>query len=458
MTDTQLADLFGSANTAPEPALAPGFVDGTLIRARRDVRRRRAVAIAVLGVVAALLATVTAWPVWGARPVPPAAPDTKPTLPREFAPFSLFTSTAPAHPGGRAIALYEQGSAELFHTWQTLVAGADQDTYRRVDYGDNAAPPVLLSPVGNHVLFTEPRATDDEFRMLDLTTGRSRRMASVHWTSNVGGGMRMLAWSWDERYVAYSVPKPPPGTGRATDSISEDGRVISELAILDTLTNISVRYPEISPVWSAAFAPDGRLAVQVGAQIWNVDPATGGQVLAARPTGQEHVLVKPATGLELVSGVGWSPDGLLLAVAPVEGGSQTVRFLDATGTARPVPADLTLGPMLGWRSPSSVVIQQWLDDEQRDALVEVNLINGNRTVLSRFSNNNSCEYGLQQCNVYRIQLAACLLMEAGLRDPDPDRGPYLIVVRLAAIAVTGVVVAGALWFIRRRAGRRVRSR
>src|SRR5262245_13373908 len=177
MTDNQLADLFGSASTAPEPALAPGFVDGTLLKARRDVRRRRAVAIAVLGVAAAPLATATAWPVWGARPAPPAAPDTKPTLPREFAPFSLFTSTAPAHPAGRAIALYEYGSSELWTTWQTLVAGADQDTYRRVDYGDNAAPPALLSPPGKHVPFTERRVPDGRVRILYLLTRRRTRMA-----------------------------------------------------------------------------------------------------------------------------------------------------------------------------------------------------------------------------------------------------------------------------------------
>jgi hypothetical protein len=390
--------------------------------------------------------------VWGERPAPPAAPDNKPTLPREFAPFSLFTSTAPAHPAGRAIALYEQGSAELLNTWQTLVAGADRDTYRRVDYGDNPAPPVLLSPLGNHVLFYEPRATDDEFTMLDLTTGRSTRMASVHWTSNVGGDMTMLAWSWDERYVAYSVPAPPPPSGLAADSFVRN-QVIADLAILDTFTNTSVRYPQIGPVLGAAFAPDGRLAVQVDTELWIVDPATG----------ERQSKIDLPIGLNLVSGVGWSPDAALLAVTPMVGGSSVVSFLDATGTGRPVPGDLTDGPMFGWRSPSSVVILPWIEGDGARPLVEASLVDGDRTVLSRFSNNRSCEYGLQRCNVYRIQFAACLLAEAGLRDPDPDRGPYLTVVRIAAVAMIGAVVAGAAWFIRRRrrratASRRPRSR
>jgi hypothetical protein len=283
--------------------------------------------------------------------------------------------------------------------------------------------------------------------MLDLTTGRSRRMASVHWISNVGGGMTMLAWSWDERYVAYSVPAPPPGTGRAEDSLI-NGRVIADLAILDTFTNISVRYPAIRPVMGAAFAPDGRLAVQVDTDIWIVDPATG---LHQRTI---HLPI----GMDLVSGVGWSPDGALLAVAPIPGGSQLVSFLDATGEDRPVPADLPDGPMLGWRTPSSVVIKQWLEGEGRDALFEVNLVSGEPTLLSRFSNSNSCEYGTQTCDVYRIQFAACLLVEAGLRDPDPDRGPYLVVVRIAAVALVGTIIAGAVWFIRRVRGRRSRPR
>jgi hypothetical protein len=442
VTDSQLADLFGSAATAPEPVLPPGFVNGTLQRARRDVRRRRAVIVAVLGVVAALVAVATAWPVWVHRPLPPAAPDNnKPTLPREFAPFSRFTATAPAHPAGRAIALYEYGSNEIFNTWQTLVAGADRDTYRRVDYGDNAAPPVLLSPLGNHVLFYEPRATDDEFSMLDLGTGRSHRMASVHWTSNVGGGLTMLAWSWDERYVAYSVPKPPPASGLAGDSFS-DGRVITDLAILDTFTNTSVRYPQFRPVMGAAFAPDGRLAVQVNAELWIVDPATG----------QPQLKFDLPLGMDLVSGVGWSPDGALIAVTPT-GGSTMLSFLDATRTGRPVPLDLADGPMLGWRTSSSVVVQQWLPSEDRDALVEVSLVDGSRTPLSRFSKNKSCEYGLAPCTAYRMQLAACLLAEAGLRDPDPDRGPYVAVVRIAAVAMVVAVAAVAVWFIRRRRGR-----
>jgi hypothetical protein len=60
--------------------------------------------------------------------------------------------------------------------------------------------------------------------------------------------------------------------------------------------------------------------------------------------------------------------------------------------------------------------------------------------------------------MYRMQLAACLLMEAGLRDPDPDRGPYVIVVRIAVVVVVVAVLAVAVWLTRRRAGRRVRSR
>jgi hypothetical protein len=308
-----------------------------------------------------------------------------------------------------------------------------------VDSGDDPAPKVLLSPEGTHVLFATPGGLE----LLDLATARTRAMDTVPWTTDVEGELIMLAWSWDTRYVAYSVPAPSPPGGRAEGSYVA-GRVVADLAILDTHTNRSVRYPQVRPVFGAAFAPDGRLAVQVGTEVWVLDPATG----------ERRGRIGLPVGLDLVSGVGWSPDGALLAAMPMPGGPQVVHFLDATGTDRPMPANLDTEALLGWRDPAHVIIKEWREDEERDTLVEVSLVDGTRAVLSRFADGRSCEYGTQTCNAYRIQLAACLLVTAGLRDADPDRGPNLGVVRVALAVLAVGLVGGAVWFVRRRRRRR----
>jgi hypothetical protein len=138
----------------------------------------------------------------------------RPSLPAQFADFSRFTSRAVDRPAGRAIALYEYGSSELFVSWQTLVVGADQDTYRRLDMETDPAPPVKLSPDGRFVMYFHASRGTDEFTLLDLTTGQTSIRHSVEWVSNVGASIDMLAWSPDGRYLAYAVPAPPPARHR----------------------------------------------------------------------------------------------------------------------------------------------------------------------------------------------------------------------------------------------------
>src|SRR5262245_5848546 len=92
-----------------------------------------------------------------------------PTLPTEFAGYSDQTATFTSSPAGRPIALDEAVSAELFHSWQTLVVGADRDTYRRADIGDTEAPIVMLSPDGTQLLYLD----QDHFTLRDLRSGLS---------------------------------------------------------------------------------------------------------------------------------------------------------------------------------------------------------------------------------------------------------------------------------------------
>jgi hypothetical protein len=452
VTESELTTLMRAAGE-PEPALPADFVADTLGRSRRSVRIRRGlgglVAVAVVGLVVALLPLVP----HGLRAVPPAAPAGRPALPTEFADYSSLTSRAIDRPAGRAIALYEYGSSELFHSWQTLVVGADADTYRRVDNGDDdPAPPVLLSPDGTSVLYFHAEKGTDEFTLLDLTTGHTRTLHSVPWTSNVGGTVTMLAWSPDGRYVAYSVPSPPNGGPQlATDT---------QLALLDVVHDTTVRYPAYSPVDKAAFAPDSlRLAVQTGPT---------GEIVSVRG---ERLGIWVPGGNELAGPAAWSPDGRLLAtVVPPEprlDGSTSstdslIRFVSTTGVAGAALPDRPGYDVLGWTSPTTYLTDNWLTTTDAEVISEVSTLDGRTRVVSRFSQNAECEFGLQVCNAYRIQLATGLLTPLNLRLPDPDRGPLVPLVHIGLSAGIPLLVGGlvAWWAIRRRrrrATRRVRA-
>ncbi len=171
-------------------------------------------------------------------------------------------------------------------------------------------------------------------------------------------------------------------------------------------------------------------------------------------------------GVNHPSALAWSPDGRLMATVlsspPRPDGSTTpndarIRFVDMAGTGHTVPADLPYFNVLGWRSPTSIVVQDWLENENTDALVEVSTVDGVRTVLSRFTPKKTCEYGLQRCNAYRIQLATNLIPHAGIRPSNPDRGPLVPIVHMVSIMLAMVVVGGVpggMVFLRHRRRRR----
>jgi hypothetical protein len=254
----------------------------------------------------------------------------------------------------------------------------------------------------------------------------------------------MLAWSPDGRYVAYAVPAVRPVERTAA---YQDGLPIRQLAILDVTNDTTARYPDISPLYQAAFAPDStQLAVMSG-----VDS------MVVSVHGQRLTSWTPPPGVSPQSGLAWSPDGAMLAmvISPtMRSDCSTVRdagirFLDMTGTGRPVPSDVPCGTVLGWRSPTSLIVQYWLPDDDVDALVEMSTVDGSWTVLSRFSGAKECEYGLERCHVLRIQLATNLIGSAGIRASDPDRGPWVPIVHIGTVVLV-VAVAGAWWIVRRR--------
>jgi hypothetical protein len=249
-----------------------------------------------------------------------------PSLPATFATYSQFTSTASADPGGRAIAVYEYGDPDSGDPWQTLAAGADRDSYRRLvgPDGGASAGPYLLSPDGSHVLFFHAGKGTDEFTLQNLTTGQESTRHSVPWVSNVGGIVRSC---WP---------------GRRTDGTSP-----------------------------TACLPSPRGPAARATLLWTV--TTAGFPLPA--------------DADLVSAVPWSPDGTRISVTT---GESAYGFVDprlAQATALTALSGVTL---LGWRGPSTVMAYTRDTVTGDDTIVEVSLVDGHGTLLSRVPTQDCC--------------------------------------------------------------------
>jgi hypothetical protein len=380
--------------------------------------------VAALVAAVALVGLALPWPGPVIGLLDRGGPTAVPTLPAEFADFSGLTAAAQDHPAGRAIALYDYGANDVLMTWQTLVAGADRDTYRQIPTTDGR----LLAPDGTRVLLHPLGAPG--LTLLDLTTGESRPVPTVPWSSNAGADLQLLAWSADGRYVAYAVPAPPPADGLAARSYL-DGRPFEDLAILDLPAGTSNRYPAVGPVRGAVFDPSGhQLLVQGrdgGALV-----SIGGQVL--RP-------VQLPDGADLAHHGAWSPDGSRVAVPD---GPNRVGFVDIA-TGRPTGVDVPADLFLGWRTPFSLLVLGWVGDT--DAIVEVSTVDGHRIgVLSTFSRNRSCQYGLGRCAPYQIQLATGLIGSVTVRLSAPDRGPEVVAAAIGT-RLAGAVAAGLGAFV-----------
>jgi WD40 repeat protein len=353
----------------------------------------------------------------------------KPGLPDRFAGYSLLTSTVAKAPAGRAIALYGYGNGELFNMFQPLVVGADQDTYRRVDaLEERDRPSALLAPDGTRVLLGDDRGATRDLILVDLTTGKSRSIP-------VGEpvGIRLLAWSPDGRYVAYSAA-PLTRSDGTVNFVDHTVARTGTLRLLDLSTAQSTEVPAIKPAWTAAFAPDSRrLAVQVGREAHLIDL-----------DGHETTRVRIPSGRELAANVGWSPDSRFLATMPwaadgpsdgTSGGNTNhgvflslpldVEFIAITASGTPPPAPVQdVVQLLGWRSADSMVVATTNDASQL-SLAEVQPSNGSRRTLSRFDTGSSCELGTQNCQVFDLQLATGLLPHLTVRNAGhPQRGPW----------------------------------
>lgn len=259
----------------------------------------------------AVILAVLAVAVPGVRaPSAPAAPHAGAGLPDRFAGYSTLTGGVAAAPPGRAIALYGYGSGELFNMHQAIVVGADRDTYRRVEaIEDRDLASALLSPDGTRVLVGDDRSAVTDLWLLDLATGRQRKVP----VSSAAVGVRLLAWSPDGRYVAYGAAPVPTDTDGGGNFVDYHVARTGVLRILDLNTGGSTEVAAAAPAWTAAFAPDSRrLAVQVGVTVHVLDL-----------DGTETATIELPADRQLVGDVGWSPDGTLLATELGRGGRPT---------------------------------------------------------------------------------------------------------------------------------------
>ncbi|MGR6320137.1 hypothetical protein Q2K19_25175 [Micromonospora soli] len=444
-----MRDLFATLPDDPPP-LPPGYLDTVLTRGRRSIRRQRIGAAALWAAVVLVLAVLVVPGV--PLPVRPAGPATQPSLPDRFAGYSMLTSTVTSASPGRAIALYGYGNGETVNMFQSLVVGADGDTYRRVDaMEERNRPSALLAPDGTRVLLGDERGATADLLLVDLTTGKRR---SIPLGDRVG--VRLLAWSPDGRHVAYSAaPLTRSAEFGTVNFVEPEVARTGTLRLLDLQTGRSTELPAIKPAWTAAFAPDSRrLAVQVGQTAHLVDA-----------DGREYGAVPIPRGRELAADVGWSSDGAFLATVPwlsdgpyngTSGGDTghgtflwkagDVVFVPfpGGGTApAPVPDVVQL---LGWRSAGSVVVAA-INAAGHVSLVEVQLGSNSRRTLSRFDTGTTCELGTQGCQMFDLHLATGLLTDLTVRQARrPQRGPWPALVN----AVAGVVVLGAAFLLWRR--------
>ncbi|MER7008980.1 hypothetical protein ABT297_38880 [Dactylosporangium sp. NPDC000555] len=443
-----MRELFATLPDDPAPPMRDGYLDTVLTRGRRSARRRR-IGTAAVWVLVVLALAVAAVPF--TQPLTrPGAPTREPGLPDRFAGYSTLTSTVAKAPAGRAIALYTYGNGELFNMFQPLVVGADRDTYRRVDaMQERDLPSALLAPDGTLVLLGDNRGAISDLVLVDLGTGKRR---SIPIDGPVG--VRLLAWSPDGRYVAYSAATLTGSDGTVNFVDSEVARG-GTLRLLDLTTGRSTELAAGKPAWTAAFAPDSRrLAVQVGRTVHLLDL-----------DGRESGTIKIRDDRELVANVGWSPDGRFLATVPwrgdgpSSGNTDLGEFLSNAGSVSFIPVADDGGPqppapvdgvvqVLGWRSASSLVAAT-TNDVGHLFLTEVPLRDGPRRTLSSFDTGSTCELGMQTCRVADLRLATGLLSDATVRHArGPQRGPWPAALTTPIAAV--VLGAGLLLWRRTR--------
>ncbi|MBQ1009898.1 hypothetical protein KBX53_02820 [Micromonospora sp. M51] len=227
------------------------------------------------------------------------------------------------------------------------VVSADSDRYRIFSMGYEApvGEQVILSPDGRYVARPAGLSEDGRVDLIDLVTGRTRRLHSKV-TNSVGTSPR--AWSPDGRQLVVddTVPTDPTRSGyrRVLSIVTLDGERWTQLAD-------AAQQPIFGS--SVAFAPGGgRLAYQIGRTVTVADP--DGRTVSTFELPAESWLAGKGA---------WTTDGALTLISRKAGSTDwSLRRVDsATGrntAPLPVPGvtGVTAIRLLGWGPDGSALV------------------------------------------------------------------------------------------------------
>lgn len=374
------------------------------------------------------------------------------SVPARLPGYSYLTGQLGAAPPGRVLAVYQQGfGVELFDFPQALVVGADGASARQVrtamrrgapDTQGDAAP-MSVSPDGTRLAVgdwdagdvsgeeTTPALGEADMAVVDVATGDVRTVALPDATA-----VLPLAWSADSARLAYVSPTGPVGP------YARAGRP-GQLLVLDVGTGRAAPVAGVDDAVSAAFSPDGLLAVQ----------REGGAIEVREPGGDLLRTVEAPRSELLAPGTGWSPDGRLLALQ----GAGGVSFLSASDDASAdVPAPVRADVLLAWRSPDQVLLQDVGASSTATSVdftvSRADLATGEVTPWTRVPTSGG-NYA-----VHDLQLATGLVQRAQpvAAAPFADRGrPSWLVLAAIWLLAAGVAARVAHRLARRRARSRV---
>jgi len=358
--------------------------------------------------VAAIVALVALPPVWsGERSRPVVAVGGQPTLPEHF-PGYAFGQGFMEGPFGRAIAFYRNGTGhEDWSFTQPIVAGADENKYRRVEV---SAPEPGLP--------TYARLTSDGTKIvtggayggitvIDLLTGTRKDYSTVATLLTLP-----IAVSADSRRVAIYQESAQEGI----------------ICMLDLETG------QVSPVLAVnarrvAFSPSGALAIQLGQTV-----------KVAEWSGEVTREIRLPESTELAGPQSWTPDGRFLTTVHtgpdrqeggvISQGEQSYVFQPVdpftTPVPQPIPARGLLpgaegDAVLGWRSPTTMLVSgSDVNGTTSNLIAEVDITTGAHRVISRFRVGANDDLAVAD-----VQLATALLAEVGMRSgANPDRGVW----------------------------------
>jgi hypothetical protein len=420
---------------APPPFAAPG-----------TPRRWRYGPALAAAAVAAVLATVAISVPIARRggPDPGTSLINGPTLPSEFAAYSIATGTVGDSPPGRVIACFLYNTEQAWDPPQVVVLAADADRYRVVTAADADRPPlwqrrpVLLSGDGARLAVGSDDRAVSQIVVVDLLTGEETGHAI-----DPGSKIDLLTWSPDARLLAYAV-RPFRESETFPGVHARGGR----LMVLDIRTGESrvVGGAELPPsVAEAAFSPDGSLlAVQGGGP-------SGGEhrqgydrtILIVRFVDAEVVAtVSVPSSYRLAGPAAWAPDSSRLALVtaddamqdPVGGWLRTLdRSDDGSWEVGPPAPTVPRGVFLGWQFRDRLLLHAQVGDPVTTprSIVAVNFPGGAYDPLSR----PEVEVRSDMM-VASLQLAYSLLPDLRVRSAgEPDRGPWPVWLRVSVTVV-----------------------